>query len=373
MFENMRTFLEKAWNSSGFKELTPVQMKTSELIAEGEDLIVESPTGSGKTLAYLIPLLQKLDLDQVHTQIIVLASSHELVMQINTTLQDWIKDSGISSTTLIGGANIKRQVEKLKKKPKIVVGTPGRVHELIKMKKLKVHEVKTVVLDEADQLLVPEHRSTIDSIIKGTPQVRQILLFSATLPESVENEAMTFMQQPKVIRISKKEINHPPVDHLYFVCEAREKIEVLRKLIRIIDGKALVFFSDINNLSVIAEKLEYKGIIASTLHSSSKKQEREQAIKKFRTGQSDVLLATDVAARGLDIQDLTHVIHMDISPDTAQYIHRSGRTGRLGSEGGTVISIVSGGEIKNLKKISRDQGFILEEKSLYKGQIKNNR
>ncbi|MRH41805.1 DEAD/DEAH box helicase [Aquibacillus halophilus] len=369
MINSLKPFLKNAWESSGYENLTPIQQKTAPLITEGKDVIAESPTGSGKTLAYILPILQEIDLDQKHVQVIILASSHELVMQINQELQRWTTGSGITSTTLIGGANIKRQLEKLKKKPHIVLGTPGRIQEILKLKKLKVHQVKTLVLDEGDQLIVPEHLSIIQEVIKGTPKERQLLLFSATLPPTVEQLAKTFMNSPEVIRVTNKELDIPSVNHIYFVCEERDKIETLRKVVQVNQAKALVFFRDIGTLTVMAEKLEYKGISVGVIHGDSKKQAREQAIKEFRSGQSELLLATDVAARGLDIQDLTHVIHMDIPNKDTQYIHRSGRTGRLGSTSGTVISIVTKAEESILQKISRKLDIPMEKKVLYKGQI----
>ncbi|WP_138415198.1 DEAD/DEAH box helicase [Aquibacillus sediminis] len=366
----LHNFIQKGWETEGFKELTPVQRQSFPLIVDRQDVIAESPTGSGKTLAYIIPLLQQMQQEQKQVQVIILASSHELVMQIHQEVQTWTKGSEIGSTTLIGGANIKRQIDKLKKKPQIVIGTPGRIYELIKQKKLKMHEVKTIVLDEGDQLLVPEHSQTIQSIIKSTQKDRQLLLFSATLPEKVEQEAKEIMNKPTVIRIAEEEVNKPMVSHIYFESEARGKIEILRKLVRNHDLKALVFVRDIGNLTVLAEKLEYMGISVAVLHSDTKKQQRQQAIKNFRSGQLEILLATDVAARGLDIPDLTHVIHMDIPKELKQYIHRSGRTGRMGAEiEGTVISIVTTTEEQTLKKIGRKLGLDLKKKRLQKGEI----
>ncbi|WP_407272864.1 DEAD/DEAH box helicase [Radiobacillus sp. PE A8.2] len=364
-----KPFLQSAWNKSGFEKPTAIQVKTAAFITEGKDVIAESPTGSGKTLAYLMPLLQRIDHNKKDVQVVVLASSHELVMQINQEVQSWSQDSGISSATLIGGANVKRQIDKLKKKPQLVVGTPGRIQELINQKKLKMHNVKTIVLDEADQLLVPEHLSTIQQIIKSTLSDRQLLLFSATLSGVIENNAKGIMNDPEIIRVSAKDVDRPVTDYIYFVSEARDKIEFLRKLVRNHDMKALVFVRDINTLSVLAEKLDYMGIASGVLHSDTKKQEREKSIKEFREGKSELLLATDVAARGLDIPDLSHVIHMDLPLESNQYIHRSGRTGRLGSTTGTVISIVTVAEERELKKFARKLDITVIKKELSRGNI----
>ncbi|SEN71663.1 Superfamily II DNA and RNA helicase [Amphibacillus marinus] len=369
---DLKPFLHTAWDKSAFKKLTTIQLYTTRLILEGKDIIAESPTGSGKTLAYLLPLLQQIKPDQKNTQVVILASSHELVMQIHQHVQDWSKQSEIGSATLIGGANVKRQIEKLKKKPQLVIGTPGRINELISQKKLKMHQVKTIVLDEADQLLVSEHLAIIEGIVKSTMKDRQVLVFSATLPDPVQKTAARIMNSPEVIQVGNEEDDRPNVTYLYLVCEARDKIDWLRKLIRNQEMKALVFVKDITTLSVLAEKLDYMGIRAGVLHSDANKQERAKAMKAFRDGESELLLASDVAARGLDIPNLSHVIHMDLPNEKTQFVHRSGRTGRLGAESGTVIAIVTEIEERQLQKFSRQLGLTVVKGTIRKGQFINN-
>ncbi|MDC3412705.1 DEAD/DEAH box helicase [Aquibacillus sp. 3ASR75-11] len=368
-FSLMHPFLQRIWKRSNFTERTAIQREAIPLIFDGKDVIAESPTGSGKTLAYLLPLLQIMEENSKNVQVVILASSHELVMQIHQELQKWTEGSEFWSASLIGGASMKRQLEKLKKRPQFIVGTPGRIFELIKQKKLKMHEVKTIVLDEGDQLLVPEHKNEIQSIIKSTLSDRQVVLFSATLPQNIEDEAKSFMNNPKIIKIQEAK-NQPNVEHVYVVCEQRDKIDVLRKMIRTEELKALVFVKEIGNLSVLAEKLQYKGSCVGVLHSDTKKQDRENAIKGFRSGIYPILLATDVAARGLDISDLTHVINLDLPKDVTQYVHRAGRTGRLGSaSAGTVISIVTPYEARLLAKYGRKLGIIILKKELHKGKL----
>ncbi|WP_205948521.1 DEAD/DEAH box helicase [Pueribacillus theae] len=367
---SMKPFLQKAWKQSGFQKPTNIQTETIPLITEGKDVIAESPTGTGKTLAYLIPLLDKIKPEKKNAQVVVVAPSRELVMQIFDVVQQWAKEGDMLSASFIGGANVKRQLEKLKKNPQIIVGTPGRVAELIKMKKLKMHQVKTIVLDEADQLLIPEHMETIQTIVKATMKERQIVMFSATLPETVEKIGQEIMNDPVFIRVKKDKETAKKVNHLYFVCDKREKIDILRSLMRGHVSSALAFFRDVGNLNVIAAKLAYKGIEAGILHSESSKREREEAIKKFRSKDYSLLLATDLAARGLDIDGLSHVIHFDLPENANQYIHRSGRTGRMGAEG-TVISIVTASEERVLKKYSRDLNIPVHRKVLYGGKIRD--
>ena len=364
----MKPSLQEIWNRSGFMEPTAVQKKVVPLVLDGKDIIAESPTGTGKTVAYLLPLLQQIESDKKGIQAVILASSHELVMQIHQEIQKWSDGSGIIGASFIGGVNVKRQIEKLKKRPQVIVGTPGRIHELIKLKKIKMHEVKTIVLDEGDQLLVPEHVNTVKNIIKSSLNDRQILFFSATLPANIKQIAKELSNQPELITIKKDEIASSNVEHFYFVCEMREKINFLKKISQLKFLKALVFVKDIGNLTVLAEKLQYKDVRLGVLHSESKKQERATTLENFRTGKLPLILATDVAARGLDIAGLTYVIHFDIPQNSDQYIHRSGRTGRMG-ESGTVISIVTEREERELKQFARQLEISVHKKVLYKGQI----
>ncbi|WP_153126427.1 DEAD/DEAH box helicase [Peribacillus tepidiphilus] len=368
LIQNMKPFIYKAWEKEGFKEPTAIQAKAIPSILEGKDVIAESPTGTGKTLAYLLPILEKIDPGLPYVQAVILASSHELVMQILAEIQKWSQGSGIVNASFIGGANLKRQLEKLKKRPHIVVGTPGKIYELIGQKKLKMHNVKTIVLDEGDTLLVPEHQGTIQGIIKSTLKDRQLLMFSATIGKNTMDEAKALMKDPEIIMIQKEELPVPKVEHFYFVTEGREKIKILESIARLPNMKGLVFMKDIGEISVTAAKLAYKNLQVAVLHSETKKADREKALKGFRKGEFPLLLSTDVAARGLDIKGLTHVIHFDIPRTTEQYTHRSGRTGRAGAEG-MVLSIVTPQEERDLKKIANKLNLTLEKKVFYKGQI----
>ncbi|AGK52223.1 DEAD/DEAH box helicase [Bacillus sp. 1NLA3E] len=367
----LKPFLQAAWEKSGFENLTSVQINSIPFILEGKDVIAESPTGTGKTLSYLLPVLQKIDPERRGVQAVILASSQELVMQIFGEVQKWAEGSGIRSASFIGGVNLKRQLEKLKKSPQVVVGTPGRVVELIKQKKLKMHEVKTVVLDEGDQLLIPEHLNTVRHIVNSPLADRQVLVFSATLPAITEEIARVLTNNPELIKISRDEtIKAEKVDHIYFICEQREKIDILQKVARLTGIKGLAFMNDIATASIVVSKLGYKGISAGILHSDLKKLERQSSLKKFRDGESSLLIATDVAARGLDIQGITHVIHVDFPKEINQYIHRSGRTGRFGASG-TVVAIVTEREERELKKFYRELGIVGQKKVFYKGEIVN--
>ncbi|MBU8724307.1 MULTISPECIES: DEAD/DEAH box helicase [Bacillus] len=365
---NAQSFIQENWNASGFQKPTPVQEQAAQLIMDGKDVIAESPTGTGKTLAYALPVLERIKPEQKHPQAVILAPSRELVMQIFQVIQDWKAGSELRAVSLIGGANVKKQVEKLKKHPHIIVGTPGRVFELIKAKKLKMHEVKTIVLDEADQLILPEHRETIKQIIKTTLRDRQLLCFSATLKKETGDVLRELAQEPEVLKVQRSKAEAGKVKHQYLICDQRDKVKLLQKLSRLEGMQALVFVRDIGNLSVYAEKLAYHHVELGVLHSEAKKMERAKIIAAFEDGEFPLLLATDIAARGLDIENLPYVIHADI-PDEDGYVHRSGRTGRAGKEG-NVLSLVTKLEESKLKKMAKKLGVELSEAVYAGGKLK---
>ncbi|WP_413302913.1 DEAD/DEAH box helicase [Bacillus sp. 1P10SD] len=369
MLNTLKPILQEAWEKSGFQTPTSIQESAIPLILEGKDLIAESPTGTGKTLAYLLPLLHKIDTNVQGLQAVVLASSQELVMQVYQEFQKWSEGSGIRGTSIIGGANVKRQLEKLKKRPQVIFATPGRLLELIKQKKVKMHEVKLVVLDEGDQLLIPEHLNTVQNIVKSTMNDRQVVLFSATMKAVTEKLAKDLTKDPEVLRIEKDEIaSSGEVEHIYFLCEPRDKIKLLEKIVRLENSKSLAFINDIGEIQVLKEKLLFKELSIGILHSDMKKLERQAALKSFRDGKMNMLIATDVAARGLDIQGVTHVVQIDSPKDIAQYVHRAGRTGRMGANG-TVISLVTEREERELKRYCRELNVPLEKRVFYQGKI----
>lgn len=366
---DVKSFIQTNWEKVDFQVPTAIQSKSIPLILEGKNVIAESPTGTGKTLAYVLPLLNHIDENKKNAQVLILAPSRELVMQIFEEIKKWSDGSDITSIALIGGANIKRQVEKLKKSPHVIVGTPGRIQELIKIKKLKLHAVNSIVLDEGDQLLTPEHQNTIKDIIKTTSNDRQVVLFSATLNVSTESKARDLMKvTPEIIKIALEEVPVGDVEHVYLVCDQREKIIMLERLAKTVRMKALAFVKDIGNLDVIADKLEFKGVDLHLLHSDTKKEAREAALKSLRNDNQGLLLATDVAARGLDIVGLSHVIHVDLPANSSQYVHRSGRTGRQGASG-TIVSLVTEREERELKKIAKEINVTLKKYRLYKGDL----
>ncbi|WP_416825957.1 DEAD/DEAH box helicase [Ectobacillus polymachus] len=362
MIEQMKPFLQKAWESAGFQEMTTIQKTIIPAIIEGKDVMAESPTGTGKTLAYVLPLLQKVDETAKQPQIIILAPTRELVMQIQSEVTKFTNGSGITSVSLIGGADVKRQIEKLKKHPQIIVGSPGRILELIRQKKLKMHEVKAIVFDEYDQMLKQD--TNLTDIVKTTLRDRQLIFVSATIPTAAEEQAKKMANELEVFRVKRKvEAN---VQHLYVVVPLREKIDTLRRILHMDGVKALAFLNDPFRLNEMERKLTFGKIAAAALHSEAKSQERRGIMQAFKQGKLQVVLATDVAARGLDIEDVTHVIHMEAPTTAEQYIHRSGRTGRMGKNG-TVVSIITKDQEKALLQLGKKLALNLKQVEVYKG------
>lgn len=364
----MKPFIQETWSKLGFKEATAIQKKAIPFILEGKDMVAESPTGTGKTLAYLIPLLERVHTDNKNAQAVILAPTRELVMQIQQEVQKFSQGSEIISTALIGGADIKRQLEKLKKHPHIIVGTPGRIVELVKGKKLKMHEVKTIVVDEVDQIIEMNLMNTVKDIVKTTLRDRQLLFFSASITEKVTKVAYDMMDDMELIRISREEIPASQVEHGYIIGEKRDKTDLLRRLFRHEKVRGLVFINDHVNIDELVAKLTYMEIPAKVLHGQAHKTERETVLKNFREGKFPLLLVSDVAARGLDIEGITHVIHFDLPQDPELYMHRSGRTGRMGAVG-TVLSLITKYEEGTLLKISKKLNIPVQQKVMIKGKM----
>ncbi|MER1986772.1 MAG: DEAD/DEAH box helicase [Solibacillus sp.] len=345
---------ETLQNKWSFETTMKIQEEMIPAMLEGKDVVAESPTGSGKTLAYVLPILNKVDGTKKQTQALIVAPSQELAMQIVEVIRDWTAGTDITVQQLIGGANSARQIEKLKKKPTIVVGTPGRLNELARQGKLKLKEVETVVLDECDQLLSREYRVVVKSFIDGAAFGRQVVVVSATITEEIELVAERMMFEPVRIKIKPEDmVKFGKVVHSFVKADEREKTDLLRRLSHIEGVRALAFVNNIDQVLMKQNKLAYKDAPIVALHSDMKKDERKKALDSFRKGEVRVLIATDIAARGLDITGLTHVIHLDVPRTIEQYTHRSGRTGRAGADG-EVMMFLSYKDEKTYKKWLRE-------------------
>ncbi|MCY6960038.1 DEAD/DEAH box helicase [Clostridium brassicae] len=357
----------------GIIKPTDIQIKTIPLALENKDIIGQSETGSGKTLAYLLPIFQKINSEKREMQSIILAPTHELVMQIDKQIKLLSQNSGmnITSTTIIGEVNVKRQIDKLKEKPHIIVGSTGRILQLIKKKKISAHTIKTIVIDEGDKLLDQNNLNVVKDIIKTTMRDRQLMVFSATINEKTINIAKNLMKESEVIRIKENNLINPNITHMYLTGEQRDKIVILRKLIAALNPKkAIVFINKSEEIQLTTEKLQYHNIKAYGIYGSSSKEERKKALEGFRNGKFQLLIASDIAARGLDVKGVTHIFSLDLPEDSMEYLHRAGRTGRSGILG-TSISIVTEKELLLIKKYEKDFAIKIEEKKLSRGSLVN--
>ena len=358
--------LQNKWK---FETTMKVQDEMIPAMLEGKDVVAESPTGSGKTLAYVLPILNKVNGSKKQTQALIVAPSQELAMQIVEVIREWIAGTDITVQQLIGGANSARQIEKLKKKPTIVVGTPGRLNELAKANKLKLKEIETVVLDECDQLLSREYRVIVKSFIEGAAYGRQVVVVSATITDEIKLVASRLMFEPVHIEIKPEDmVQVGKVVHTFIKVDERDKTDMLRRLAHIEGLRGLAFVNNIDQVLMKESKLKYKDARVVTLHSDMKKEERKKALDAFRKGEATILIATDIAARGLDIEGLTHVIHVDAPHTIEQYTHRSGRTGRAGADG-EVLTLLSYRDEKTYKKLTREMGVKTIQKVWYQGKL----
>ncbi len=355
----------------GIQSPTEIQVKAIPIGLSGKDIIGESETGTGKTLAYLLPIFQKIDITSKDIQAIVLAPTHELAMQIHKQIEllSENSNSNVKSTTIIGNVNIKRQLEALKEKPHIIVGSAGRILELITMKKLKSHFVKTIVIDEGDRMIDEDNIDGVKAIIKTTLRDRQIMIFSATISLKVVEIAKTLMKDPEVIKVGDKSQVNPNIEHMYFVVEKREKLILLRKLISATKPeKAIIFINKSDEVEITTSKLSYHGLKVEGIHGSSDKLNRKKAIEDFNAGKIQLLVASDLAARGLDIVGVSHIFNLDIPENPKDYLHRVGRTARMG-EHGFALSITEERELDLIKSYEKDFNIEILPKDIRMGTI----
>lgn len=353
----------------GFKTLTPIQEKTIQFIFENnKDIIGLAETGTGKTAAFGLPLLDKINESQKNVQVIILSPTRELCIQITKDIENFSKYmQEVFVTAVYGGANIESQITKLKKGSHIIVGTPGRTVDLIKRRALKLNNVKFLVLDEADEMLNMGFKEDLDFILEQTPTEKQTLLFSATMPYEIRNIADTYMNNPTEISVGKKNMGAESVSHFYYVTHAKDRYSALKRIVDInpkIYG--IIFCRTRTETKDIADKLIQDGYNADALHGDLSQAQRDFVMNRFRIRHLQLLVATDVAARGLDVDNLTHVINYNLPDELEAYIHRSGRTGRAGKKG-ISISLLHTREAKKIKELERLVGKKFERKLVPNG------
>lgn len=343
--------LLKSVERAGFEEATPIQAETIPLALAGKDVIGQAQTGTGKTAAFGLPMLEKIDPKDRTLQGLVIAPTRELAIQTQEELYRLGKDKRIRVQAVYGGADIGRQIRGLKDHPHIVVGTPGRMLDHINRHTLKLGTVKTLVLDEADEMLNMGFLEDIEKIISQVPAERQTLLFSATMPPAIKNIGVKFMKEPEHVKIKAKEMTADLIDQYFVRCKEYEKFDVMTRLFDVQEPElTIVFGRTKRRVDELSRGLEARGYKAEGIHGDLTQQKRMSVLRAFKEGRLDILVATDVAARGLDISGVTHVYNYDIPQDPESYVHRIGRTGRAG-KGGMSVTFVTPNEMSYLHTI----------------------
>lgn len=349
--------LPQVWTDvlADVSDFTDVQKASFEIISSGKNSLATSPTGTGKTLAYLLPSLLKVQKKQGQ-QLLVLAPNSELAGQIFEVVKSLATPLGLNANLVISGASIKRQIERIKKGPEIIVATPGRALDLVKDKKIKMTSINTIILDEVDNLLETSQWRFVKPIITRTPKTYQFIASSATAHE-VFDKMSDFAPDLVEVNVEKTE---PTVEHFMIKVENRKKIDLLRQIAHLPNMRGLVFFNRLEDLGNAEEKLTFQNIAAVSIASDVNGRFRKTIIERFKTGQITLLLATDIAARGLDINDLDYVINFDIPVTAESYTHRAGRTGRMGKSGVVVNVVGNSFDEKNVKHYQKQPEKVLK-------------
>ena len=337
----------------GFEEATPIQEQTIPTAMQGRDLIGQAQTGTGKTAAYGIPLVERIMEQAEQIQGIVLAPTRELAVQVAEELNKIGQFKRIHALPIYGGQGIDWQIRALKKRPHIIVATPGRLMDHMRRRTIRLNEIKIVVLDEADEMLNMGFLEDIETILKEIPEERQTLLFSATMPRQIQNIASRFMMEPELISIKATGVTVSDTEQHYVEVSEKLKFEVLSRLLDIQSPElAIVFSRTKRRVDELSEALSKRGYSAEGIHGDLTQSKRDSVLRQFKEGTIEVLVATDVAARGLDISGVTHVFNFDIPQDPESYVHRVGRTGRAGKSG-LAITLVTPREIGMLRFIEQ--------------------
>ena len=342
----------RAGEDMGFEEASPIPANAIPAVLEGRDVVGQAQTGTGKTAAYSIPMLQKIDPDLKKVQAIVLCPTRELAVQVSEEIRKLAKYmSDIKVLPVYGGQEIVKQIKSLKAGVQIVVGTPGRVMDHMRRKTVKFDHVSMVILDEADEMLDMGFREDMETILTDTPKDRQTVLFSATMPKAIMDIAKRFQNDAQVIKVVRKELTVENIEQYYYEVRPKNKCEVLCRLIDIYNPRlSVVFCNTKRQVDELISDLKGRGYFADGIHGDMKQAQRDRVMADFRNGKTEILIATDVAARGIDVDDVDIVFNYDLPQDEEYYVHRIGRTGRAGREG-LALTFISGKEVYKLKDI----------------------
>ncbi len=344
----------RAVKEMGFEEMSPIQAKAIPAVMEGRDIIGQAQTGTGKTAAFGIPMLETVEMKDKAVQAIVLCPTRELAIQVADEIRNLAKFMhGVKVLPIYGGQEIVKQIKSLKTGVQIVVGTPGRVMDHMRRKTVKFGGVRMVVLDEADEMLNMGFREDIETILEGVPTERQTVLFSATMPKPIVEIAKKHQKNAETIKVVRKELTVENIEQFYFDVRPKNKDEVLARLIDVYNPQLSVIFCNTKRkVDELTEMLKGRGYFAEGLHGDLVQKQRDRVMNSFRNGKTEILVATDVAARGIDVDDVDIVFNYDLPQDDEYYVHRIGRTGRAGKTG-LALSFVSGKEVYKLKDIER--------------------
>lgn len=367
--------IQSAIDTMGFEEMTPIQEKTVPLGLSGKDVIGQAQTGTGKTVAFGIPLIEKIDKQNKAVQALVIAPTRELAIQSQEELYHLGRDKGVRVQSIYGGASIGQQIKNLKQHPDIIVGTPGRLRDHLRRGTLDLTHLSMFVLDEADEMLNMGFIEDIEAIIAKLPDHYQTLLFSATMPKEVKTIALKIMDEPVTVQIETRLVASENVTQYYTRAKDYEKFDFLTRFIDIhTPNAAIVFARTKRRVDEIAEGLKRRGYNADGIHGDLSQAQRMNILKGFKAGNIDILVATDVAARGLDISSVTHVYNYDVPQDPESYVHRIGRTGRAGEKGMSVTFVTPNemGYLRTIENLTKQEMSPLRpptDEEAVKGQI----
>ena len=351
---NLSYDIVRAVKDMGFEEATPIQSQAISVIMEGKDIIGQSQTGTGKTAAFGLPCLEMLDPDNKGLQALILCPTRELAIQVSEEFRKFLKyKENIKVLPIYGGQPIDRQITALKKGVQVIIGTPGRVMDHMRRHTIKMNSVKYVVLDEADEMLDMGFRDDIETIMLKVPEERQTVMFSATMSQDILDLSRRYMTNPEYIKITRKELTVPSIEQAYFDVKEKTKPDALCRIIDMYNPKlSIVFCNTKKRVDEVVEQLQGRGYFAEALHGDLKQPQRDKVMQKFRNGTIEILVATDVAARGIDVDDVDIVFNYDVPQDDEYYVHRIGRTGRAGRSG-KAFTFCVGKEIYKLRDIMR--------------------
>ncbi len=364
---NLSDNLLKALADMNFVNPSSIQKEAIPQVLSGNDIIAKAPTGSGKTAAFAIPIIEKLDLNPENKSIqsLILCPTRELAIQVHREFEKLTKYfENISVVSVYGGQNIEKQLNALKKEPQIIVATPGRLMDHLRRGSIKLNLAHTIVLDEADEMLDMGFREDIYTILDETPVNRQTILFSATMAKDIMELTKKLQKSPNIVDVTDNLLNTPDIEQQYFEIVEKDKIELLTRLLNLHNvNLALVFCNTKSNVDKVVEILKTKGYFSDAIHGDMNQAQREKVMRGFRNGSVKILVATDVAGRGIDVKNIEAVFNYDLPRDDEDYIHRIGRTGRAGTSG-ISFTFVSKKQVQNLRRIERANGIQIHKKDI---------